>query len=348
MTDATPPAVPPVTPFAGLEPYLFDPARQAGAILQWLARVKAPDYRLVTTGLRALDDIVTLFPGSLTAVAGRPGAGKSQVCKHLARRVVGEIRDEGAAECVVFITLEESLEMVSATINNVGVSSRDVHRGAFDLDAVTRRVHERVPLPGLHILAHPGIVGTGKDRRLADPLTSRRILDTVARIEVTTAGRERPRLVILDYLQLLQPDRDKLHGERTKVAEVMAAVEGAKTIATATGAAVVMAVQAGREADTRRPPLPQLSDMQWASAIEQACDTVLGVLRPVRHPLFELDADTGDRPDFPLGGRNYPVTDDLIIINVIKQRHGEGYGTFAGSMDAQTSALSEHPWAARP
>lgn len=332
------------TPFFDLEPYLYDPARQAVAVLEWARRAKQPGYRLTTFGVADLDEAVTLFPGSLTAVAGRPGHGKSQLLKHLAARAVDEIRAEGADECVVFVTLEESVEMIAATVNGLGISSRDVHRGRFDLDALEADVHELIPRDGLMVLAHPGIVGTGKDRRLADPLTSRRILDAIARIEVTTKPARRPRLVLLDYLQLLQPDRDGRHSEATKVAEVMAAVEGAKGIAAATGAAVVIAVQASRESDGRRPPMPQLADMQWASSIEQACDTVLGILRPIRHPLYDEDGQTGERPDFQHKGRNYPVTDDLAVLGIVKQRHGEGYGTFVASMDPHTSRLSEHPW----
>lgn len=332
------------TPFFDLEPYLYDPARQAVAVLEWARRAKQPGYRLTTFGIADMDETVTLFPGSLTAVAGRPGHGKSQLLKHLAARAVDEIRAEGSDECVVFVTLEESVEMIAATVNGLGISSRDVHRGRFDLAALEADVHALIPRNGLMVLAHPGIVGTGKNRRLADPLTSRRILDAISRIEVTTTPARRPRLVLLDYLQLLQPDRDGRHSEATKVAEVMAAVEGAKGIAAATGAAVVIAVQASREADTRRPPMPQLADMQWASAIEQACDTVLGALRPIRHPLYDQDDASGERPDFQHKGRNYPVTDDLAVFGIVKQRHGEGYGTFVASMDPKTSRLSEHPW----
>lgn len=334
------------TPFAEFEQYLFDPARQATAILSWIDRVKQPGYRLITTGCTELDDAVTLFPGSLTAVAGRPGMGKSQFGKHLAGRTLREIRDEGASgsECVVFVTLEEKLEMVAMTINGLGVSSRDIHRGLFDRDDLERKVHDRVTLPGLHILAHPGIIGTGKDRRLADPLTSSRILDTIARIEVTTNGRVRPRLVILDYLQLLQPDRDRRHTAQSKTEEVMIAVEGAKGIASATNSAVVMAVQASRESDGRRPPMPQLADMQWASSIEQACDSVLGVLRPIRHSLYEIEPDSGERPDFAHNGRNYPVTDDLYAVGIVKGRHDGGAGVFVATMDPRTCRMEDHPW----
>lgn len=333
-----------MTPLPELEPYIYDPARQAVEIIGWLNRVKAPGYRLVTFGVADLDETVTMFPGSLTAIAGRPGMGKSLVCKALAARELARIREEDAPELVVFVTLEESPDMVSAAINGLGLSSRDIHRGRFDLADYTARVHESVVRPGLMMLAHPGIVGTGDNRRLADPLTSRRILDGIARIEATTKGALRPRLVVLDYLQLLQPDRDRLHNERTKVAEVMAAVEGAKTIARATGAAVVMAVQAGRESDNRRPPMPNLGDMQWASAIEQACDTVLGVLRPIRHAAYEYDPATGERPDFAFKGRNYPVTEDLTVLSVVKQRHGEGHGTFIASLDPATLTMGDHQW----
>lgn len=332
------------TPFFDLEPYLYDPARQAVAVLEWARRSKQPGYRLTTFGVAEMDDAITLFPGSLTAVAGRPGHGKSQLLKHLAARAVDEIRAEGSDECVVFVTLEESVEMVAATINGLGISSRDIHRGRFDLAALESDVHALIPRNGLMVVAHPGIVGSGKNRRLADPLTSRRILDTIARIEVTTTPPRKPRLVLLDYLQLLQPDRDARHTEATKTAEVMAAVEGAKGIAAATGSAVVIAVQAGRESDNRKPPMPQLADMQWASSIEQACDTVLGVLLPVRHPAFDEDGQTGDRPSFQHKGRNYPVTDDLAVFGIVKQRHGDGYGTFVASMDPKTSRMSEHPW----
>lgn len=312
---------------ADLEPYIYDGPRQADELHRWFDLVGSPDYRLVTTGHSGLDERVALFPGCVAAVAGRPSMGKSLLCKSVARRERVRIEAEGRDDqCVVFVTLEESVPMISAAVNGVRiggqpVSSADVWRGRTNAAEGKREAIKLARSP-LVILAHPGVV----DGKIMGPLTPERIVGAIERVALTTTGARRPTLIVLDYLQLLRPD-DGSTSERSRVEQVMAAAEASKMLASTFNAVVLMAVQASRAVDAQAWPMPRIDHMQWASSIEQACDVVLGVFRPIRHPSWEMKI-AGRPPLDVQGGVSYNVTDDLAAVAVLKNRHGAGYGTY--------------------
>lgn len=332
------------TPGFEFEPYIVGPDAQTVHLTQWFEECAQPDRWLLRFGVDELDDAITVAPPDVVAIAGRPSMGKSQICKWLARlecdRIVAAERDD---QCVVYVTLEESARKTSLGVNALPVNVRDVKRGRFDLAEAKRWALKPIERP-LYIVQHPGLIGRGKDRRMAAPITASLVIDAVSRIQLTTRNHAKPTLVVLDYLQLLRPDHDRAD-ERTRVAEVIAATEGAKLIAASLGCVVVLAVQAGRETDQRTPPLPTMADMAWGSVIEQACDLILGILRPCRHPAFLPKAETGETPPLMYRGRALPLTDEMLLLGIVKQRDDVGQGHFLASLDVRTNTLAEYPGA---
>ena len=60
-------------------------------------------------------------------------------------------------------------------------------------------------------------------------------------------------------------------------------------------------------------PMPTLADPQWASSIEQTCDAVYGLLRPIN-----VWGATGE--PITVNQEQFPITQELLIVKILKQR----------------------------
>jgi hypothetical protein len=252
-------------PSVDLREYVMTSAALASSVVAWLDEVTSDDYRLVTFDHRALDRDVAIYPGSLTGILGRPSHGKSMVCKWLAKRECSRILAAGVAdqECVVYVTLEESPQVIAMALSGWRECIQDVVRGQFDHADAELRAVRMVKLP-LFVLRHPGLV----HGRVAPAMTPERLYCAIETIVADYPADEkkpriRPTLVVLDYIQLLQGDSLAMT-DRTKTAQVTAAIEGAKNLAVRLGVPVVMAVQAGRGTDVHVDCMPRMADAQWA------------------------------------------------------------------------------------
>lgn len=296
--------------------YLLTPSDLARRLYETIGETEDASYRLLSTGLPELDRDLTIYPGSVTAVVGRPGMGKSLFCKALARAEVERIRAGDASEqLVVFVTLEEPDQKLTIQLGRLPFSWRDLRRReiadlpAAKVSAMTANKY----LEPFWVVRHPGVRGG----RVGEPLSCEKVMRA---IEVIASDYgKRPTLVVLDYLQLLKGEGQP-YTIKAKTEHVMAASAGALMMARNLGVAVVMAVQASREADSRRPPLPVLSDMQWASAIEQDCDIILGLCRPAAIPAVQEKIRTEGIARMPVAGEERTVTDSLMMLGVIKAR----------------------------
>lgn len=312
-----------MTPTQKRRAYLATAADLANELVQTIDLSHRQGYRLIRFGVNELDDNLTIYPGSVTALVGRPGAGKSMLCKALARAEINRIEREGTAdrECVVYVTLEEPGKKLAAQIGQRSFSWRDAMRGEIgDVDAAKMEsIRLAKDLRALFVIRQ---VGDVNGKRMP-ALTTTQIYDTVEAI-ADEYGRK-PTLVILDYLQLIRGQQIK--SERAKTEEVMQASAGAVQIARALSAPVIMAVQASRETDKSSPPIPRLADMQWASSIEQDVDIALGLCRPAAVPSIQDDmARNYGRATVTVGRREVPVTDSLMLISPSKARDDGGAG----------------------
>lgn len=312
--------------------YIMTPGEIATDVVAMLRATQDERWRVVTTGHKPLDKILTLYPGSLTGILGRPSHGKSMLCKHIAKRELNRIRESGATdECVVYVTLEEQPAMVSMGLDGWQVSVGDIMARKVDVEPLIQKGLYLAELP-LFIVRHPGLVGD----KLMPPLTPSRLYAAIEAIAqdypMDGSARMRPTLVVLDYVQLLQGD-DLAMTDMVKTTQVTSAIEGAKNMAVRLKVPVVMAVQAGRQTDHRNDEMPTMSDAQWASALEQACDVVLGVHRPVRRTEHAEAMRSNAVVKTVINDQQYDVNDQLMIIGVVKQRSGIGYGRYPVYLD---------------
>src|SRR5207244_3467099 len=94
--------------------------------------------------------------------------------------------------------------------------------------------------------------------------------------------------------------------------QVGEAIAGSKELARDLGCPIVIDVQASRAVDKRQQKIPGASDCQWASAIEQVSDKLLGIWRPC---LTEDENDTID-----VNGHDLVVNQRLFVAKLLKQR----------------------------
>ena len=159
----------------------------------------------------------------------------------------------------------------------------------------------------------------GGQRRLyiADGPSILRIQDAVAlaRAHVRKYG---VRMVVVDYLQKLRP-AERSNNRYLEVGEITRRL---KELAVATGAAVVVPCQLGRDSENRRPTL---RDLRESGDIEQDADVVA---------LLWADAETARD------------TTRTVILDIAKNRNGPK-GTFELKFHTPTQRFSEAPMEAR-
>jgi len=117
-------------------------------------------------------------------------------------------------------------------------------------------------------------------------------------------------LMLFDYIQIV-PARNVSE----KVMQVSMAAESIKELAKRIGCPGVLGAQARRDVDDRQFKIPTLRDPQWASAIEQVTDKFFGVWRP-----WLTDRE---KEPVPVGDTQYPITEELCILQMGKQRFGK-------------------------
>lgn len=305
---------------------LHTPAELAAEHIAWAER----NQRIpgVPWGIKSIDErVIPMRRGDLVGLIARPGHGKSSLMAYFARAESKRIMERGAEDCeaVVYVTWESSAEeLENFFIADDHNSASDIAWGRADLDYLKRKAVKRPRVP-IWVIGH----GIGR----ASPDTPRMTVDAVyAAIESMEADYGvKPTLVLLDYIQIIPVQRA---GER--VTQVTEAVIRAKELAQRVGVPIVAGVQARREVDNYTVPIPEKSDAQWASGIEQTVDKLFGLWRPTISPGFE------DK-DLQIEGVNHGVlvTPELLVLRMLKQRFEDGRWTWALHFAPQYLKLCE-------
>ena len=122
-------------------------------------------------------------------------------------------------------------------------------------------------------------------------------------------------LVIVDYLQLMQPPQARRDGNRAvEVAEIS---RGLKVLAKEMDMPVIALSQLSRAVEMRGKKRPMLSDLRESGAIEQDADIVMFIDRS----MDEMEAESEDRPDLGTAElivakhRNGPTRDITLAFN---------------------------------
>lgn len=293
--------------------------------LRWAEYIQETEG--VTWGLEAIDErVIPIRPGEMGIILGRPGHGKTSVLVYLARMEAQRIlkRSTQDEECVAYVTWEESAEEVTKMLLGTPTSPytiTDLSWGRVDLDVIRKQVVKQSTFPPVYVIGH-GIMRArdGKRAPLMDPDAVLAALETM---EVDYGVK--PTLMCFDYIQRI-PIR---HVSR-KLEEVTEAAKAINDLAKRIACPVYVGAQASRDVDTRKDKIPTPRDSQWSSALEQDADKLFSVMRPSRYEKEFIEM---------FDGKMYQVTDQLLVLKMLKQRGDIGNYTWALYFDPATLKL---------
>jgi replicative DNA helicase len=241
------------------------------------------------TAWKVLDDLLGgWYPGQLIVIGGRPGKGKSILLENAATVAA---RHHGRR--VLFVSMEMSeVELTQRTAAwTAGVNLTNLRRGG---DAMTEQDWRKLRSAAATMTATP------MDIHSESSLT----VDQIRSVAWDTRQQARRNgedlgLIVVDYLQLIQP-RDRKLTRQQQLGEVS---RGLKALAGEMGVPVIAAAQLSRDSSGR---IPVLSDLRESGDIEQDADVVL-----LLHEVTEQDQH----------GKHTPTGE--LVVYVAKQRQGQ-------------------------
>ena len=220
------------------------------------------EFSGVPTGYLDLDNLTAGFQNNeLIVLAARPSVGKTAFALNIARHVVVE---EGMA--CLFVSLEQArVELAERLLCcQARVDSHKLRRGHLSAEDETKILEAGSTLSEAKLF----IDDTPGQSMLRIAANARRL-----------KKRHDLRLVIIDYLQLIDPD-DRRESRQEQVAGISRRL---KFLARELKLPVVALAQVNRSSEDRQDHRPRLSDLRESGAIEQDADTVMMLHRPDYH-----------------------------------------------------------------
>ncbi len=231
----------------------------------------------VPTGFKDVDDLFHGFrPGDMVILAARPGVGKTAFALNMA------VNAAKLGTEVLFFSLEMSASQLTQRIlcSEALVSMNRIRSGTpleGDWPAIVN-ASNRLSQVRMHIDDTPGLSimeARAKARRELRHLV----------------GTEKKGLIVIDYLQLMQPPTVRRDGNRA--VEVGEISRGLKVLAKEMGMPVIALSQLNRSVEMRGKKRPMLADLRESGSIEQDADIVMFIDRSMN----EEEADEESRPD---------------------------------------------------
>lgn len=233
--------------------------RQSFATLSDLSENKS-HITGIPTGFTDLDNkLAGLRGGSLTVLAARPGIGKTSFALN-----VGVNAAKQGISVAIF-----SLEMAAAEImprilsSEARVDLKRMRNGKLQDGDWTAITAAGDTLSRLDIWI--------------DDTPSLSILEMKAKARRQLHSCQGNGLIILDYLQLMQPQGRRSENRQVEIAEIS---RGLKILAKEMNVPVIALSQLSRAVETRPNHRPMLSDLRESGAIEQDADIVMFLDRP--------------------------------------------------------------------
>jgi len=221
-----------------------------------IARIAAGESRAgVPTGIASIDRVTGGWQKSdLIIIAARPSVGKTALATTMAMNAAA------AGKKIAIFSIEMSSEQIGARMLSAasGVPLHKIRQGVqngMDLARIAAGVYE-VERADINVDDSPAAT-PGELRSKCRRLLSDRGVD----------------LIIVDYLQLMSPDRVSRDGNR--VNDVSDISRGLKMLARELNVPVIALSQLSRSSEYRESGEPRLSDLRDSGAIEQDADVVL-------------------------------------------------------------------------
>ncbi len=222
------------------------------------------------TGFDDLDQLTGGLQNSeLTILAARPSMGKTALAMNIAEHVVTQLRAP-----VLFVSLEMSaLELADRLLCSVAeVNGHRLRNGTIGHEDRQKLVQASVEMSKA-----PLYIDDSPSRTMTEIGANARRLKR----------RDNLSLVIIDYLQLIEPDNPK-DPRQEQVAKIARRLKG---LARELDAPVLCLAQLNRQVEATRDNRPQLSHLRESGAIEQDADVVMFVHREEYYASNEEDRE---------------------------------------------------------
>ncbi len=212
----------------------------------------------VHTGFKDLDKLLAgLHPGDLCILAARPSVGKTALALNMG---VNAAR-HGASVAVFSLEMGADQLVQRVLCSEARINLQDVRTG-YVKDSDWYTIHTAM----------------GKLAQLdfwVDDTPSISILEV--RAKARRQLRDKPKgFIIVDYLQLMQPQGRRSENRQTEIAEIS---RGLKILAKELKVPILALSQLSRAVEQRAGKRPQLSDLRESGAIEQDADVVMFIDR---------------------------------------------------------------------
>jgi replicative DNA helicase len=216
----------------------------------------------LSTGFVDLDNITAGLQNSeLVIVAARPSVGKTAFSLALVRHIIVEENQP-----VFFVSLEQSrIELAERLLcSQARVSSHSLRKGHLGAEDMQKLIEAGDVLQRAKLFIDDS-PGQGMLRIAAN---ARRLKQ-----------RHGIKLVVIDYLQLIEPD-NRRDSRQEQVAQISRRL---KFLAKELEIPVVALAQVNRSSEDRQDHRPRLADLRESGSIEQDADTVMILHRPELH-----------------------------------------------------------------
>jgi replicative DNA helicase len=216
----------------------------------------------LSTGYTDLDEITAGLQNSeLVIVAARPSVGKTAFSLNIVRNIVVDEKQP-----VFFVSLEQSrIELAERLLCcQARVDSHKLRKGNLSSDDMEKLIEAGGILRNARLF----IDDTPGQGML-------RIAANARRLKL----RHGLRLVVIDYLQLIEPD-NRRDPRQEQVAQISRRL---KFLARELSIPVVALAQVNRSSEDRQDHRPRLADLRESGSIEQDADTVMLLHRPDRY-----------------------------------------------------------------
>jgi replicative DNA helicase len=216
----------------------------------------------VSTGFTDLDELTAgLHDSELVIIAARPSVGKTSFALNLVRHIIVNEKLP-----VFFVSLEQSrIELAERLLcSQARVDSQRLRKGALTAEDMEKLIEAGSTLR--------------EGQLFIDDSPSQGMLRISANARRLKRRRD-IRLVVLDYLQLIEPEnrRDPRHEQVAQVSRRL------KTLAKELEVPVIALAQVNRASEDRQDHRPRVSDLRESGSIEQDADTILLLHRPDRY-----------------------------------------------------------------
>ncbi len=265
----------------------------------------------VPSGFRDIDDLFHGFRGGdLVILAARPGIGKTAFALNLA------VNAAKAGTAVAFFSLEMSSNQLIQRI--VGSEARV---------SLSKLRSGKVSEGDWGAIADSSAMLSGLEMYI-DDTAALSIMEARAKVRRElrhVVGTEKKGLIIVDYLQLVQPSVARKDGSRA--VEVGEISRGLKVLAKEMDMPVIALSQLNRAVEMRGKKRPMLADLRESGSIEQDADIVMFIDRS----MDEAEAEDAGRPDLGTATmivakhRNGPTRDITLAFNPEYTKFGDFY-----------------------